>query len=150
MKITKQHLVKVIKEELAQTLNEFNEFDDMDRHEAEAKYYSAAPEDEKYDQAWMDNYNDHWDGKGGCGGDGREFRTSYRENYLRKESKSPMPIEGLTDEEWGYWKESFKQAVEDGADTDEASEHANVKIAELRKTHGEERIPIGNDDGIDF
>ena len=62
------------------------------------------------------------------------------------ESKSPMPIEGLTDTEWEFWKSTFDEAVDAGADVEEASDHANAEVITLRNAETSDPLPTNDDD----
>ena len=66
------------------------------------------------------------------------------------ESKSPMRPDGLTDEEWEFWKSAFKDAADAGADADEAFEHANEKLEKLRGGYYSEPLPAGDVDAPPF
>jgi hypothetical protein len=66
------------------------------------------------------------------------------------ESKSPMPLDGLTDAEWEFWKSDFKEAVDAGADVDEASAHADEELEKRRGGYYSEPLPAGDVDAPSF
>ena len=175
MKITKQKLVEIIKEELEAALNE---------EEADCRHLFGQERADCIEQAKNREIN-----RGQAAEDlatvvGREMSGSLKSvkrkldildrihsgeiktvNAFRTaleaaknaesleaaldESKSPMPLEDLTDAEWEFWKSAFKEAEAAGADVDEASAHANAEVDALRNAETSEALPA-NDDGIDF